>query len=169
MKHTPASTTHIACNAQLEKYGASTVREWMESMGFHLVDGGDKSCWWERDNPQMTVDADDAAFFYDHEQATLAVRDRLYQASDNMHEAVRGIDEYRKFKGSDDEVERMAAWINQLSKWNLSRGVQALREMKQQAFSDGYETAATLLATPPLDGVEPITANSPQLNDGEKQ
>jgi hypothetical protein len=40
---------------------------------------------------------------------------------------IKGIEDYRKFKGSDDEFERTAAWINQLSPWNLDRGVEHLK------------------------------------------
>lgn len=40
---------------------------------------------------------------------------------------IKGIDDYRRFKGSDDEFERTAAWINQLSPHNLQRGAEHLK------------------------------------------
>lgn len=42
---------------------------------------------------------------------------------------VRGIEDYREFlKGEAGSPERLAAWIHQLSPWNLHRGVEVLRE-----------------------------------------
>lgn len=46
---------------------------------------------------------------------------------------IKSIDDYQKFKaGEPNSPERIAAWIHQLSSWNLERGVEALRERDQQ-------------------------------------
>jgi len=52
----------------------------------------------------------------------------LYQFERNHHDTLKGIDNYNKFKsGEPNSPEHLAAWINQLSPWNLERGVEALR------------------------------------------
>lgn len=46
---------------------------------------------------------------------------------------VKSIDDYKKLKADEpNSPERIAAWIHQLSPWNLERGVEALRERDQQ-------------------------------------
>jgi len=51
--------------------------------------------------------------------------DNFVQAS---HDNLKGIDDYQKFRKYEaGSPERMAAWIHQLSPWNLGNGVEALR------------------------------------------
>lgn len=55
----------------------------------------------------------------------LALLEKKIREAHGLH--IKGIEDYQKFKDSEDEYERTVAWINQLSHWNLERGIEHLK------------------------------------------
>jgi transketolase len=85
----------------------------------------------------------------------------MYSFDQNHHDALKGIDDYQKYKSSEpNSPERITAWINQLSPWNLERGVETLRERDQQiALAARIEAAEHIQGKLMADEPEVVASN----------